>query len=253
MNVLIVEDEEQAANKMRRFLKELMPGTFIHGALESVADAVEWLKDNPNPDLIFMDIHLADDLSFEIFTKVEVSSPVIFTTAYDQYALRAFKLNSVDYLLKPIEKVELERALQKYHTYFTNPQELLAGNQRYITAKSDYENRYKQRFISKIGDKIVAVNTVDIVYAYSENKATRLRDSDGKNYLIDFSLEQLEDLLDPEIFFRLNRQYMSRFEGIQKMVSYSNSRMKISLKNCDDADIVLSREKTRLFKLWIDK
>src|SRR5690606_13001161 len=152
MNVLIVEDEEQAANKMRRFLKELMPGTFIHGALESVADAVEWLKDNPNPDLIFMDIHLADDLSFEIFTKVEVSSPVIFTTAYDQYALRAFKLNSVDYLLKPIEKVELERALQKYHTYFTNPQELLAGNQRYITAKSDYENRYKQRFISKIGD-----------------------------------------------------------------------------------------------------
>lgn len=252
MNVLIIEDEEQAAKKLRRFLKELLPAAFIHGALETVADAVEWLNDNPNPDLIFMDIHLADDVSFEIFTKVEVNSPVIFTTAYDQYALRAFKLNSVDYLLKPIEKDDLEKALQKYQAHFASPQRGL-GSQRYIVAKTDYENKYKQRFISKIGEKIVAVETADIVFAYSENKATYLQDREGKSYLIDFSLEQLEDLLDSEQFFRLNRQYMTRFEGIQKMVSYSNSRMKISLKNCTDPDIVLSREKTRLFKQWIDK
>lgn len=252
MNVLIVEDEEQAARKMRRMVKDLIPNAFIHGALESVADVVDWIRNNPNPDLILMDIHLADGLSFEVFSQIEVSSPVIFTTAYDQYALRAFKLNSVDYLLKPIEKEEFQKALQKYHTHFSKDWPEGIG-QRYIAAKSDYENKYKQRFISKIGDKIVAVNTEDILFAFSENKATRLKNRDGKNFLIDFSLEQLEDLLDPQIFFRLNRQYISRFEGIEKMVSYSNSRIKISLKNCEDADIVLSREKTRLFKEWIDR
>lgn len=253
MNILIVEDEDQAAKKLRRILKELLPDAFIHGALESVEDAVEWIKDNPNPDLIFMDIHLADGLSFDIFTKIELSSPVIFTTAYDQYALRAFKLNSVDYLLKPIEKAELEKALLKYETHFSKSKLPEGISQRYIAAKTDYENKYKQRFISKIGDKIVAVNTEDVVFAHSENKAIRLRNREGKNFLIDFSLEQLEDLLDPDVFFRLNRQYISRFEGIDKMVSYSNSRMKISLKNCDHEDIVLSREKTRLFKEWIDR
>ncbi|NEN22685.1 response regulator transcription factor [Cryomorpha ignava] len=253
MNLLIIEDEEQAAKKLRRILKDLLPNAFMHGALESVEDAVEWIKDNPNPDLIFMDIHLADGLSFEIFTKIEVSSPVIFTTAYDQYALRAFKLNSVDYLLKPIEKEELEKALKKYETHFSKPKWPEGSNQRYITTKTDYENKYKQRFISKIGDKIVAVNTEDIVFAYSENRATYLKNEDGKNFLVDFSLEQLENLLDPEMFFRLNRQYISRFEGIEKMVSYSNSRLKIWLKHCDNADIVLSREKTRLFKEWIDR
>lgn len=253
MNVLIIEDEDQAAKKLRRILKELLPESFIHGAIESVEDAVEWITDNPSPDLIFMDIHLADGLSFEIFTKIEVSSPVIFTTAYDQYALRAFKLNSVDYLLKPVEKEELEKALQKYRTHFSKSKFSEASNERYLAAKTDYENKYKQRFISKIGDKIVAVNTDDVLFAFSENKATRLRNREGKNFLIDFSLEQLEELLDPGMFFRLNRQYISRFEGIDKMVSYSNSRMKISLIKCEDADIVLSREKTRLFKEWIDR
>src|SRR5690606_2172958 len=171
----------------------------------------------------------------------------------DQYALRAFKLNSVDYLLKPVEKEELERALTKYHAHFSKSSWPEGNNQRYITAKSDYENKYKQRFISRIGNKIVAINTEDIVYAYSENKATRLRNGEGKDYLVDFSLEQLEEVLDPAIFFRLNRQYITRFEGIDKMVRYSSSRMKIELKTCIDTDIVLSREKTRLFKEWIDR
>lgn len=253
MNVLIVEDEEQAAKKMRRMLKDLLPEAFIHGAIESVEDAVEWIRDNPSPDLIFMDIHLADGLSFEIFTRTEVRSPVIFTTAYDQYALRAFKLNSVDYLLKPIEKAELEKALLKYQTHFVQSRGPCGENERYIAAKSDYENKFKERFISKIGDKIVAVDTEDVLYAHSENKATWLCNREGKRFLIDFSLEQLEELLNPKLFFRLNRQYISRFEGVEKMVSYSNSRMKICLKKCDDTDIVLSREKTRSFKEWIDR
>jgi|SRR5690554_5429811 len=253
MNLLIVEDEEQAAKKLRRMLKDILPDAFIHGPLESVADAVEWITENPAPDLIFMDIHLADGLSFEIFSKVEVKAPVIFTTAYDQYALRAFKLNSVDYILKPIEAKELDAAIKKFKSNFAKP--ALSGNDqlRIQAATADYENKYKQRFISRIGDKIIAVATEDIAFAYSENKSTWLKSYDGKRYLVDFSLEQLEDLLDPDAFFRLNRQYISRFEGIEKMLSYSNTRMKIRLLNCDDENIVLSRDKTRLFKEWIDR
>lgn len=253
MNLLIVEDEEQAGKKLRRMIKELLPDAFVHGPLESVADAAEWISENPNPDLIFMDIHLADGLSFEIFTKVEVKTPVIFTTAYDQYALRAFKLNSVDYLLKPIEKEELKTAIQKFQDHYSKPTVQANDELRYLSAKSDYENKYKQRFISRTGDKIIAIDTEDIAYAYSENKATWLKSFEGKNYLVDYSLEQLEDLFDPGEFFRLNRQYISRFEAIDKMLSYSNTRLKIRLKHCEDESIVLSREKTKLFKEWIDR
>ena len=253
MNLLIVEDEEQAGKKLRRMLKELLPDAFVHGPFEAVAEVVDWIRENPSPDLIFMDIHLADGLSFEIFTKVEVKAPVIFTTAYDQYALRAFKLNSVDYLLKPIEQEELKTAIQKFKELYSKA--ILPANDelRYLSAISDYENKYKQRFISRTGDKIIAIATEDIAFAYSENKATWLKSFEGKNYLVDFSLEQLEDLLDPKEFFRLNRQYISRFEAIDKMLSYSNTRMKIKLKHCDDESIVLSREKTKLFKEWIDR
>ena len=253
MNLLIVEDEEQAGKKLRRMLKEILPDAFVHGPFESIAEVVDWIRENPTPDLIFMDIHLADGLSFEIFTKVEIKAPVIFTTAYDQYAVRAFKLNSVDYILKPIEKEELATAVEKFKKHYSKP--AFTGNDelRYLSAKSDYENKYKQRFISRTGDKIIAVATEDIAYAYSENKATWLKSFEGKNYLVDFSLEQLEDLLDPGEFFRLNRQYIARFEAIEKMLSYSNTRMKIRLKHCADDGIVLSREKTKLFKEWIDR
>ena len=253
MNVLIVEDEEQAGKKLRRMLKELLPDAFLHGPFEAVAEVVDWIRENPSPDLIFMDIHLADGLSFEIFTKVEVKTPVIFTTAYDQYALRAFKLNSVDYLLKPIEQEELKASIQKFKNHYSKPAVPANDGLRYLSAISDYENKYKQRFISRTGDKIIAIATEDVAYAYSENKATWLKSFEGKNYLVDFSLEQLEDLLDPGEFFRLNRQYISRFEAIDKMLSYSNTRMKIRLKHCDDESIVLSREKTKLFKEWIDR
>jgi len=253
MNVLIIEDEEQAAKKLRRMINELLPQTFVHGPLESVADAVEWISNNPRPDLIFMDIHLGDGLCFEIFTKVEVDCPILFITAYDQYALRAFKLNSVDYLLKPVDKQEFIDSIQKFQSRFANPGVLANIQERYITAKTDYENKYKQRFITRIGDRISAVNTEDVLYAYSENKATYLINDAGKNYLVDFSLEQIEDLLNPEQFFRLNRQYIARFEAVVKMVSYSNSRLSVTLKNCDATNIILSRDKTRSFKQWIDK
>lgn len=254
MNIVIIEDEEQAAKKLIRMIRELLPDTFIHGPLESVKDSVNWLNANPEPDLIFMDIHLADGLSFDIFTKVEVSVPILFTTAYDQYALRAFKVNSVDYLLKPISTDELNLALKKFDNHFSGRQKTKNENtEQYVALKSDYENKYKQRFVTRVGDRIVAIQTDDIAYGYSENKATYLKSFEGKSYLVDYSLEELEELLDPNIFFRINRQYIARFKAINKILAYSNSRLKIELLNSDDDNIVLSREKTALFKAWIDK
>jgi len=254
MNILIIEDEEQAAKKLIRMVRERLPETFIHGPIESVEASVNWLNNNPAPDLILMDIHLSDGLSFDIFGKVEVSVPVLFTTAYDQYALRAFKVNSVDYLLKPIGTDELNAAFAKFETrYGARLKDEIVATDRYSFLKSDYENTFKQRFVTRVGDRIVAIQTEDIAYGYSENKATYLKSFDGKSYLIDYSLEQLEDLLDPQAFFRLNRQYVTRFKAIDKMLAYSNSRLKIELINCDDKHIVLSREKTALFKVWIDK
>ncbi len=253
MNYLIVEDEEQAAKRLKRIIAKLSPEAFIHGPLESIEEAVSWLKDNPVPDLAFFDIHLADGLSFEIGEQHPINFPIIFTTAYDQYAIRAFKLNSIDYLLKPIEEEELERAIKKFNRRFLNHPALKFGELWPSQIKGDYENRYKSRFVTRIGDRLQALDTSDVAFAYSENKGTYLRSISGKNYLVDYTLEQLEGLMDPKIFFRLNRKYMSRFEAINEMLSYSNSRIKIKLKGWEDQDIVLSREKTREFKSWLDR
>jgi DNA-binding LytR/AlgR family response regulator len=253
MNILIVEDEAHAAMKLRRMLSILLPDAFIHGPLESVVDAVQWIQSNPAPDLILLDIHLSDGLSFEIFDQAPTSAPIIFVTAYDQYALRAFKLNSVDYLLKPVEAPSLKLAIEKYKSNFEKaPVQNLSKDWHHLL-KEDYTNRYKKRFVTRIGERLVAVNTVDIAYAFSEEKATYLRSNEGRNFLVDFSLEQLDDLLDPDEFFRLNRKYTTRFEAVDKMLSYSNSRIKVELKGCEDKDIVLSREKTREFRAWLDK
>jgi len=252
MNILIVEDEEQAAKKLARMLRKILPEAFFHGPLESVSATVNWLNNNPPPDLILLDIHLSDGLSFDIFEQADTKAPIIFTTAYDQYALRAFKLNSLDYLLKPVEEEAIYVALNKFKSHFlSSPAEKL-GHNWHKTVRSDYGNPYKKRFVTKIGDRILAVSTEDVLFAFSEQKAVYLHTASGKNHLIDFSLDQLEILLDPNEFFRLNRKYTARYESIEQMIGYSNSRMKVKLHGCEDENIVLSRDKTRDFKNWLD-
>jgi len=251
MNILIVEDEEQAAKKLARTLRKILPEAFFHGPLESVSATINWLNNNPPPDLIMLDIHLSDGLSFDIFEQADTKAPIIFTTAYDQYALRAFKLNSLDYLLKPVEEEAMQAALNKFRSRFTSPSEKL-GQDWHQIVKSDYGNPFKKRFVTKIGDRILAINTEDVRFAFSEHKAVYLHTALKKNHLIDFSLDQLEILLDPKEFFRLNRKYIARYESIEQMIGYSNSRMKVKLHGCEDDDIVLSRDRTRDFKNWLD-
>jgi DNA-binding LytR/AlgR family response regulator len=253
MNFLIVEDEEEAAKRLRRMLSKLSPKAFVHGPVESVDEAVKWLETNPAPDLIFLDIHLSDGLSFSIFERVKCDVAVICTTAYDQYALKAFKLNSIDYLLKPIEEEGLVAALEKFNSRFLQSPSVKLGSDWHKMLAGDYGAKYKTRFVTRIGERIVAIETADVLYAFSEDKATYLCTTQGKNHLVDFSLEQLEAMLDPMLFFRLNRKYLARYESIAKMLAYSNSRMKIELRDCKDADIVLSRERTRDFKEWLDR
>jgi DNA-binding LytR/AlgR family response regulator len=253
MNILIIEDEEQAARRLMRMMRKLKPDAFLHGPLQSVKGAVEWMEQNPSPDLMLLDIHLGDGLSFEIFEKVKTPAPVIFTTAYDQYAIKAFKLNSIDYLLKPIQEDELLAAMNKFRHNSRQNLEQRLGKNWHRQLGSDVENKYKQRFLTRVGDKLNAVETEHVLYGYSENKATYLVTGDGRRYLIDFSLEQLESVLNPDDFFRLNRKYISRYAPVEKMLSYSNSRLKVKLQFCDDEDIVLSRDKTREFKEWLDR
>ncbi len=253
MNILIVEDEEQAAVRLERLLRKINPESFIHGPMESVTHAVNWLQKNPTPDIILLDIHLADGLSFEIFDQVNTPAPIIFTTAYDQYAVKAFKMNSIDYLLKPVEENDLRAAFEKFQNRFIASPEVTMGKGWQNTLISEIKTSYKQRFITRIGDRLLAIETSELAFAYSENKGTYLRSADGRSHLVDYSLEQIESMLDPAVFLRLNRKYIARFEAVDKMHGYSNSRLKIVLKDWDDQDIVLSREKTREFKVWLDK
>lgn len=253
MNFLLVEDEEQAAKRLKRMISKLVPEAFIHGPCESVEEAARWFDENPKPDLAFFDIHLADGLSFEIGEKVEVSCPIIFTTAYDQYAIRAFQLNSVDYLLKPIGEEELTGAIEKLRLRFLNHPVKVFGSEWPQQIRGDYEKKFKKRFVTRVGDRLQTLEVTDAAFAYSENKGTYLRSKTGKNYLVDYTLEQVDALLDPDEFFRLNRKYIVRFEAVTEMLSYSNSRLKVKLLDWEDEDIVLSRDKTREFKEWLNR
>jgi len=249
MNFLIIEDEEQAAKRLIRLIKKVESQVFIHGPLESISESIQWIESNPSPDLIFMDIHLADGLSFDLLEKIRMDAPIIFTTAYDQYAIRAFRFNSVHYLLKPIEEEQLSDALGKFHNSRIGN---LDGAQTNLI-REDIGSRFKKRFVSRIGDKIEIIPTQEIQFFYSENKGTYAKTSAGKNYLIDQSLEDVENMLNPGEFFRLNRKYMTQLNSVKEIRSYSNGRIRVELLGCDDRDIVLSREKTRAFKEWIDK
>jgi DNA-binding LytR/AlgR family response regulator len=254
MTTIIIEDEKPAARLLQRKLEKLNieVGVMLH----SVEEALDWFSKNEHPDLIFLDIQLSDGLSFEIFEKVEIKSAVIFTTAYDEYALRAFKLNSIDYLLKPIDEDDLEIAVAKFKSLLpkqeTQPQSLgIDFEQIKKMLTNPFEKNYKKRFTVKIGQHLKVISIDEIECFFSENKGTYLHTFDNRNYLIECTLELLEQELDPADFFRISRKFIIPLKAIKEIVLYSNSRLKVILPSFKEEDVIVSREKVSDFKTWI--
>jgi len=254
MTTIIIEDEKPAARLLQRKLEKLdiEVGVMLH----SVEEALDWFSKNEHPDLIFLDIQLSDGLSFEIFEKVEIKSAVIFTTAYDEYALRAFKLNSIDYLLKPIDEDDLEIAVAKFKSLLPK-QELQTQSlgidfeqiKKMLT--NPFEKNYKKRFTVKIGQHLKVISIDEIECFFSENKGTYIHTFDNRNYLIECTLELLEHELDPGDFFRISRKFIIPLKAIKEIVLYSNSRLKVILPSFKEEHVIVSREKVSDFKAWI--
>jgi len=251
MKIIIIEDEKPAARLLKRRVEKL--GYDITEMLHSVEESVSWLESNPHPDLIFMDIQLSDGLSFEIVNQVELSSAIIFTTAYDEYVLKAFKLNSIDYLLKPVDEEELKFALSKFEKQQQSASTVDILEIKKLFTTTQTEKKYKERFSIKIGTSIKIVETENIECFFSENKASFIHTKENKNYLVDFSLDKLEEQVDPKKFFRINRSQIIRIDSIKEITVYSNSRLKIRLSTFDDLEMIVSREKVADFKNWLEQ
>ncbi|WP_334057866.1 LytR/AlgR family response regulator transcription factor [Polaribacter sp. P097] len=251
MNVLIIEDEKPAARRLSRMLAEL--GIEVQQMLHSVEESLNWLQNNEHPKLIFLDIQLSDGLSFEIFEETEVKSAIIFTTAYDEYALKAFKLNSIDYLLKPIDDDELAAAVEQFKKQQpkqTDVQVNLDDIRKLLVNPVD--RKFKKRLSIKVGQHIKIIHIDEIECFYSENKSTYIHTSENRNYLLDNSLENWQEQLDPEQFFRVNRTFIIHINAIKDIVAYSNSRLKLILHSYNEQEIIVSRERVKDFKNWID-
>jgi two-component system response regulator LytT len=251
MNVIIIEDEKPSARRLQRMLSALNLKTEI--MLHSVEESIQWFNNNEHPDLIFLDIQLSDGLSFEIFEAIDIKSAVIFTTAYDEYALQAFKLNSIDYLLKPIDEVELTKAVKKYQDRLPHKQPVtLDFNDIKKLLVNPIDREYKKRFSVKVGQHLKLINIEEIECFYSENKGTYLYTSEGRNYLLDTTLELLEQELEPQTFFRISRKYFVNINAIKDMVSYTNSRLQIKLNTYNEDEVIVARERVKDFKEWLE-
>ncbi|MCB0521554.1 MAG: response regulator transcription factor [Lewinellaceae bacterium] len=254
MKILLVEDEQPAAKRLASLLDEHCPeGEVLVDMLESVEASVKWLKSFPMPDLIFMDIQLADGLSFDIFKQVNVTAPVIFTTAFDQYTLAAFKVNSIDYLLKPIDPDELIAALQKFKRFFQKAAPYDRSGLEQMLQSLLKKEQYKERFLVKSGQHFLHVNVGDIAYFFSEDGVAFAQHSNGKKHIVEYTLDQLESALDPGQFFRINRQMIVRPEAIVKISTWFNSRLKLEMGPPCEANTIVSRERVNDFKNWLDR
>lgn len=250
MKVLIVEDEQPASQKLIRLLREIDPGIRVMGVIESVEQATNWLHNNPHPDLIFMDIQLEDGICFEIFENCSVKTPVIFTTAYDEYSLKAFKVNSVDYLLKPIGLEELKKAIEKFRAVHHQKVDFMEMG----SIISQLQPKNKERFLIRIGEHYRSVQVSGINCFFIKERCNFINAGKGNNYAIDYSLDKVEDIIDPKIFFRVNRNFIVNFSAIQDVVIYSTGRLKIILSGWEDEDeILVSRERVAEFKEWMDR
>lgn len=255
LKILIIEDEDLAVKKLQKTLSEVDGSIRVIGTSDSIRASVEWLQNNTPPDLILMDIELADGQSFEIFNRVEVKCPVIFTTSYDEYALKAFKVNSIDYLLKPIQKEDLELALDK----FKKIQSANAGNAINIEGLlKDFHQQlqkkeFRKRFLVKHANKMISIETKDIAYFYSDGGLNFFISRDNVRYNVDYLLDEIEDLLNPEDYFRINRSMVISINCIEKMEDYFGSRLILKVKPAMDKEVLVSREKVGEFKKWMGK
>ncbi|MDJ1484093.1 LytTR family DNA-binding domain-containing protein [Cytophagaceae bacterium YF14B1] len=253
MKVLIIEDEPLAQQELKRLLQRCQPQTEVLDCLDSVEDSVAWLQQGIQPDLIFMDIRLSDGSSFEIFDQVAVSAPVIFTTAYNEYALQAFKVNSIEYLLKPIEEKALQAALEKLSSlkkHFAGANTQVSIQQLKQLLKIE-KPEYKDRFVITVGDRIRHIASDQIAYFFADDNTVFLVTLDRKKYVINFTLDELEALIDPKEFYRVSRKYMAHIQAIVEVNRYFNSRLKVTLTACDDDEILVSRARVPGFLEWM--
>lgn len=251
MNVLIIENEKPAADKLVALLRKIDISIHVTGIIETAEEAINRLEEPPLPDLILMDIQLDDGLCFEIFETIKVDIPVIFTTAYDDYTLKAFKFNSVDYLLKPIEEEALKAAISKFRKLWDTKDHF---RRDFSLLVSEFRNQYKSRFLIRIGEKYRSVPAKEISHFYIEERNLFICDFQGKIYGIDYTMEQLQSIMDPRKFFRINRECIVNIEAITLMHSYSTSRLQLVVANQEKSDrFVVSRDKVSAFKEWVDK
>lgn len=253
MKILIIEDEAHNARYLQKVLQEIDERITVLAVLESVEESVAWLQGHPAPDLALMDVRLADGLSFEIFSRITVPCPVIFTTAYDEYALRAFKVNSIDYLLKPVNSGELRQSLEKYRQTRERP---AAGNgllEDMLSILKGREQNYRQRFLLPFKDTYFTIFVKDISFFYSENRISRAVMQNGTEHHLPFTLEELEEQLHPDHFFRANRQYLVNSNSIRSIQNCFNGKLKVIMQPTSREDILVSREKAGVFKKWLDR
>lgn len=254
MKTIIIEDEKPAARLLQRKLEKL--NVRVEVMLHSVQEAIEWFSKNEHPDLIFLDIQLSDGLSFELFEKIEIQSAVIFITAYDEYALRAFKLNSIDYLLKPIDEDELVVSISKFKAHFLkSKEEILTSQMDFEKIKKIFQNSFEQdfkkRFTVKIGHHLKVISIDEIECFFSENKGTYIHTFNNRDYLLGSTMEQLETELDGNDFFRVSRKFIVPMKAIKEIQIFSNSRLKVILPSYKDDEVIVSREKVQEFKTWL--
>ncbi len=250
MNILIIEDEEPAVQRLKKILLEVEPESKILDVLVSVRSAIEWFKTHAAPDIILLDINLADGSSFEIFSVINVESPIIFITAFDEFAIQAFKLNSVEYLLKPVKKEELVAAINKYKKLHSSNSSMPDLKMLIDTIQKKQEP-FKKRFLIRYGEHIKAIDTEQVAYFYTEEKINFLKTKDDHTYPVEYNLDKLETMLDPDRFFRINRQFIISIDSIVEMFSFSKSRVKVNLKPAIKMDTVVSTERSPHFKEWL--
>lgn len=253
MNILLIEDEKLAAEKLTTLLHKICPESEVVQTIDSVDGAIAYLKNNEEPDLIISDIHLADGLCFSIYTEVNVKCPIIFATAYEKYAIQAFEVNSIDYLLKPIQESRLEQAINKYKRLNNQPENNASLYEEFQKLLTQKNRNYKARFLCKLGNKIKSIPTESILYFYSANKMTFLVDKKKQRLPINNTLDEIDQMIDPDHFFRINRKYITHFDAISEIHPYFKGRLKLKLTPHIEDDIVVSTEKSPIFKAWLDR
>jgi len=252
MRIVIIEDEPRAVKRLKKLILDCEPTAQIVKILESVKESLAYFKTKPEIDLIFSDIQLADSLSFDIYAQTEINAPIIFTTAYDQYAIEAFKTNGIDYLLKPIKEEEIQKAIDKFKALTrqkVNPD--LKAIAEMLKNSSPKNVNYKQRFMVKVGTHIKSIDTDNALAFYSKDKATFIYTNEKRSYVLEQSLDVLEEDLDPEHFYRINRGYIINRNGAKDILTYSNSRLKIEIEGLEDEIIIVARDRTKGFKTWL--